>query len=104
MHRQVAIKLSRKLLRRSLLLRKLRLLRYPNEPSDSYEAYCKCIQRIDNLDAIRKLTLTPIKNRLSAIAIMLEKLEEENSKALAIMEKLEEEIEDLHNKCTAHWL
>jgi len=35
---------------------------------------------------------------------MLEKLEEENSKALAIMEKLKEEIEDLHNKCTAHWL
>ena len=38
--------------------------------SDIYEAYCNCIQRIDNLDAIRKLT--PIKNRLSAIAIMLE--------------------------------
>lgn len=46
----------------------------------------------------------PLSRIDSAIAIMLEKLEEENSKALAIMEKLEEEIEDLHNKCTAHWL
>lgn len=88
---QVAtLKSSRKLLRRSLniLLRKSRILRYPNEPSDIYEAYCNFIKRLDNLEAILKPIYT-IKKRLSAIAITLEKREEETSKALAIMEKLE---------------
>ena len=92
---------SRKLLRKSRKFlhsaHRSRPLRYPNEPSDSYDAYCKSIQRINNLEAIRKLTYTSIKKRLDAIAITLEKLGEENSKAV-------KKLEDLHNKCTAHWI